>query len=359
MALPQVESLLERCKALALHLDLESKIEEAAVLEKRSTDEDFWEDNDKAQEVLKSLRILKDWIEGCKGIENGLNDVQDIYEMALAEGDVESKEAALDDLINIEHDLRKLELLKMLDGEDDACGAIISIAPGAGGTESQDWAEMLMRMYMRYFDKKKWKYKILDYQDGEEAGVKSVTLEIDVDFAFGNLRSELGVHRLVRISPFDSSARRHTSFVAVDVTPLLEDIEYEIHEKDIRVDVYRASGAGGQHVNKTDSAVRMTHIPTGLVTSCQAERSQIKNRAQALKVLTAMVYQRQKEEELAKRADKKETKQKIEWGSQIRSYVLQPYQMVKDLRSNYETSDTSGVLDGDIEAFSEAYLLMD
>jgi peptide chain release factor 2 len=245
----------------------------------------------------------------------------------------------------------------MLGGEDDARPAIISIHPGAGGTESQDWAQMLLRMYLYWLNKRGFKVEVLDEQPGEEAGIKGVTLEVTGEYAYGYLKSENGVHRLVRISPYDANARRHTSFAAVNVYPEIEDIEFEINEDDIKVDTFRAGGAGGQHINKTDSAVRMTHLPTGIVVACQSERSQHKNRASALKLLKARVYQKMKDDEEAKQKAKQASKLKIEWGSQIRSYVLQPYQLVKDARTDYETSDTQGVLNGDLDGFVNAYLL--
>ncbi len=250
-----------------------------------------------------------------------------------------------------------LELKKMLGGEDDARPAIISIHPGAGGTESQDWAQMLLRMYLYWLNKKGFKYEMLDEQPGEEAGIKGATIEVTGDHPYGYLKSENGVHRLVRISPYDANARRHTSFAAVNVYPEVEDIEFELKEDDIKVDTFRAGGAGGQHINKTDSAVRMTHLPTGIVVACQSERSQHKNRASALKLLKARVYQKMKDDEEAKQKAKQASKLKIEWGSQIRSYVLQPYQLVKDARTDYETSDAQGVLNGNLDGFVNAYLL--
>jgi len=245
----------------------------------------------------------------------------------------------------------------MLGGVDDMREAILTIHPGAGGVDSQDWAEMLMRMYVRWLERSKIPYKMIDDEPGEEAGIKSVTFEIGGEYSYGRLKSEIGVHRLVRISPFDSNARRHTSFAAVGVYPVIDDVEYEINEKDIKTDTYRASGAGGQHINKTDSAVRMTHLPTGIVVTCQSERSQHKNRANAMKMLRSRVYQKFREEEEAQKESKQNPKLKIEWGSQIRSYFLHPYNLVKDLRTNYETSNTKGVLDGDIDEFIESFLL--
>lgn len=254
-------------------------------------------------------------------------------------------------------ELRQFELSAMLSGPDDHRDAILTIHPGAGGTESQDWADMLFRMFNRWAERRKFTISLLDYQPGEEAGMKSATLEVKGDYAFGFLKAESGVHRLVRISPFDASARRHTSFASVHVYPVVEDnIEIEIADDDVRVDTYRASGAGGQHVNKTSSAVRLTHAPSGIVVTCQSERSQHKNKEAAYTVLKSKLYQLQKEEEAKKREKFDKTKKKIEWGSQIRSYVFHPYNMVKDHRTLHETSNTQAVMDGDLDPFIEAFL---
>jgi len=248
--------------------------------------------------------------------------------------------------------------LRKLGGADDSSSAILTVHSGAGGTESCDWADMLLRMYLRWIERHGFSHNVLDIVPGEEAGIKSATIEVNGEYAYGYLKAETGVHRLVRISPFDSNARRHTSFASVYAFPVLEETDdYELDEGDIRVDTYRASGAGGQHVNKTDSAVRMTHVPTGIVVQCQNERSQIKNRATALRLLKARVRQHFKEEEEKKRQEGMADKKRIEWGSQIRSYVLHPYNMVKDLRTGTETSNIQGVLDGDIDQFIESYLL--
>ena len=261
-------------------------------------------------------------------------------------------------LPDIESRIAKMEFARMLSGEHDACNAIFSINAGAGGTEAQDWAEMLLRMYLRFCEKRGWKTEITDYQPGDEAGVKGVTFTVEGDYSYGWLRAEMGIHRLVRISPFDSNARRHTSFVSVFVFPELpDDIDIVIDEKDLKVDTYRSSGAGGQHVNKTESAIRITHIPTGTVVACQNERSQHKNRATAMKQLKARLYElevRKKEEEAASISGEKK---EIGWGSQIRSYVLHPYRMVKDHRTSFETSNTDAILDGKLDGFIEAYLL--
>jgi peptide chain release factor 2 len=246
----------------------------------------------------------------------------------------------------------------MLSGEHDPASAYVQIKPGAGGTESMDWAGMLYRMVTRYADRKSWKVTILEFQEGEEAGVQSATLQIDGDYAYGHLKAETGVHRLVRISPFDSSARRHTSFAAISVTPQIDDsITIEINDADLRVDTYRSSGSGGQHVNKTDSAIRLTHIPTGTVVACQEERSQHKNRAKAMKMLSAKLYTLEEQKKRAEADAIAGDKGEINFGSQIRSYVLQPYQMVKDLRTGHEVSQPQAVLDGDLDGFIEAYLL--
>jgi len=277
-------------------------------------------------------------------------------------GEEGEDEATLEEIAGLlpalEQKVGKMEFARMLSGPHDANNAIFSINAGAGGTEAQDWGDMLLRMYLRYCEKKGFRTEITDYQAGDEAGIKGVTFTVEGEYAYGYLRAEMGIHRLVRISPYDSSARRHTSFCSVFAFPeLADDVEVEINEKDLRVDTYRSSGAGGQHVNKTDSAIRITHLPTGVVVSCQNERSQHKNRATAMKQLKARLYElemRKKDEEASAIAGEKK---EIGWGSQIRSYVLHPYRMVKDHRTSYEVGNTDAVLDGDIEAFIEAYLL--
>ncbi len=310
-----------------------------------------------AQKTQKEIKALENWVGGWQSLNQEVRDSLELLEMAEAEKDSDTQKEILATEPSLEAKVRAMEMKKMLSGEDDGRDAILSIHPGAGGTESQDWSQMLMRMYSRWFERKGLQYSIIDDEPGDEAGIKSVTFEVQGENCYGLLKSEIGVHRLVRISPFDSNARRHTSFAAVGVYPILEEVEYDIDEKDIKVDTFRASGAGGQHINKTDSAVRMTHIPTGIVVSCQSERSQHKNRANALKMLRSRVYQKFKEEEEQKLEAKQATKLKIEWGSQIRSYVLHPYNLVKDLRTEYETSNTKSVLDGDLDGFMEAYLL--
>ncbi len=338
--------------------DLGSKEVELSVLEKQSGDPELWNDQEKAQALLKKITSLKKVIASWNEASAACDDLSELYEMAKSEPDsqelFDSVEKDYGDLVKR---VDEMEFRRMLSGPDDACPALLSIHPGAGGTEAHDWAEMLFRMYKRFLEREGMDFKIIDVQEGEEAGINSATIEIKDEYAYGLLRSEIGVHRLVRISPFDANARRHTSFCAVFLYPEHEDVEFEINPADIRVDVYRSSGAGGQYINKTDSAVRMTHIPTGIVASCQTERSQIQNRATALKMLTTMVAEHYRQEEEAKRDARLAEKKKVEWGSQIRSYVLQPYQLVKDLRTNEETSDTTGVLDGKIKPFINAYLL--
>lgn len=299
-------------------------------------------------------KIVETW-------EDAAQELEDL--LVLAElGEEGEDEATLEEIRSLLPDLEKkvgqMEFARMLSGEHDASNAIFSINAGAGGTEAQDWAEMLLRMYLRFCERKGYKTEITDYQPGDEAGVKGVTFTVEGEYAYGWLRAEMGIHRLVRISPFDSAAKRHTSFCSVFVFPELSDeVEVEINEKDLKVDTYRASGAGGQHVNKTDSAIRITHMPTGIVVACQSERSQHKNRSTAMKQLKARLYEmevsKKEEEASALTGEKKE----IGWGSQIRSYVLHPYRMVKDHRTGYEVGNTDAVLDGNLEGFIEAYLL--
>ncbi len=308
--------------------------------------------------MLRERTSLQKTVEGWEEAHSELEDLLVLCELGEESGDEETLAEVRSLLPELERRIGKMEFARMLSGEYDANDAIVSINAGAGGTEAQDWAEMLLRMYLRFCERRGFKTEITDYQPGEEAGIKSVTFSVAGDYAYGWLRAEKGIHRLVRISPYDSSARRHTSFCSVFVFPELnDDVAIEIQEKDLKIDTYRASGAGGQHVNKTDSAIRITHIPTGIVVSCQNERSQHKNKAVAMKQLKARLFElelRKKEEEAAALAgDKKE----IAWGSQIRSYVLHPYRMVKDHRTGYEVSNTDAVLDGDLDGFIEAYLL--
>ncbi len=316
----------------------------------------FWDDQEVARKVIDEANDLKRWTVPMAELTVQLSDLEELIE--LAEGEDEEMQAELGgDIEQARKRIDELEMLHMLSGKDDRRNAIMTIHPGAGGTESQDWAQMLMRMYSRYFEIKGFKSALLDLQPGDEAGIKSVSLEVKGENAYGYMKAEKGVHRLVRISPFDANSRRHTSFASVFVFPEIEDnIEVEIEEKDLRVDTYRASGAGGQHVNKTDSAVRITHLPTGIVTQCQNERSQHRNRDNAMKILRSRLYEHKLELEKAERQILEAEKKEIAWGSQIRSYVLHPYTLVKDHRTGVETGNSPGVLDGGIELFIQGFL---
>ncbi len=286
-------------------------------------------------------------------------DTEAALELGRESGDEELIAEALRLLKEFTESVGELEFKCKMNGEFDSQNAIVEINSGAGGTESQDWADMLLRMYTRWAEKKRFGIEIMDYQPGEGAGIKNATVLISGPYVYGNLRNESGVHRLVRISPFDSNARRHTSFASISVTPdIEEEVEVTINEADLRVDTYRSSGAGGQHVNKTDSAVRLTHIPSGIVVACQSERSQHKNKSRAMKILKSKLFEREQEQQQAKMDQLKGVRKKIDFGSQVRNYVMQPYQLVKDLRSNYETSDVNSVLDGEIDAIIESCLLM-
>ncbi len=318
---------------------------------------DFWSDQTRARELIGENNRLKSWTEPWSRLSAQVDDLIEMTSLLEGESDADLETELATDLEKAERGVDDLEFKNMLRGEDAHRSAIVTIHPGAGGTESQDWAEMLVRMYTRWAESHDYAVEVMDLAPGEEAGIKSATLEIDGQFAYGYLSAERGVHRLVRISPFDSQGRRHTSFASVFVYPVVDEgIEIEINEEDLRIDTFRASGAGGQHVNKTDSAVRITHEPTGIVVSCQQERSQHKNKSKAMKMLQAALYQRAVEEREAERAVLEDAKKDIAWGNQIRSYVLQPYTMVKDHRTNTEIGNVDAVLDGRIDEFIEAYL---
>ena len=338
--------------------DIAGKKERILQLESLSSQPDFWNDNEKAQTVLKEMTELKDWTQSWDNVNDQKEELLVLLELAEEAGDESSIKEVVAEHEMLIGRIQDLEMRRMLGGEDDKSDAILTIHPGAGGTESQDWAEMLFRMYLRYGERRGYSLNVMDLQSGDEAGIKSVTLEIKGPQAFGYLKAEAGVHRLVRISPFDANKRRHTSFASVFVYPEIEgDIEIEINPADLRIDTYRASGAGGQHVNKTSSAVRITHLPTNIVVQCQNERSQHQNKANAMKILQARLYQLKKEEENKKIEAIEKTKKEIAWGSQIRSYVFHPYNMVKDHRTNVETSDVQRVMDGELDAFIKAFLL--
>ncbi len=347
--------LKERITHLCGFLKIEERKAELAALEEKMSSPTFWDDKEDAQETVGKLSSCRNILEPFNALEREIGDIASMIE--LAADDPDFLEETSIEVAKISRKMDKLEIVSFLSGRFDKNNFYCSIHAGAGGTESCDWASILLRMYRRYFERRNWKDEIMDIQMGEEAGVKSVTLRVTGDFGYGYFKAEQGVHRLVRISPFDSNARRHTSFCSVEVFPEIDDdVDIEIDESQLRVDTYRSSGAGGQHVNTTDSAVRITHLPTGIVVSCQNERSQHKNRATAMKMLKARLYEMEMEKRRAAAAAARGEQSENGWGSQIRSYVLQPYQMVKDLRTNVETSDTAGVLDGELDEFIEAYL---
>ncbi|MEE8500616.1 MAG: peptide chain release factor 2 [Kiloniellales bacterium] len=352
-----VDDIHQSLALLRRHLDPEAARKRLAALNARAEDPELWNDPASAQKVMRARTRLDQALNSHRALEQRLEDALTLLELGEAEDDEASVGEAEAELNKLRGVLAKRQLANLLSGEADANDCYLEVHAGAGGTEAQDWAEMLARMYSRWAEAHGYKIEWLEESAGEEAGLKSATLRILGENAYGWLKTESGVHRLVRISPFDSQGRRHTSFASAWVYPVVDDtIEIEVLDKDLRVDTYRASGAGGQHVNKTDSAVRMTHLPTGIVVQCQNDRSQHKNRAEAMKILRARLYEhelRRREEEAQAVA---EAKADIGWGHQIRSYVLQPYQMVKDLRTGVETGNVQAVLDGDIDAFLEASL---
>ncbi len=319
---------------------------------------DFWNDLERSTQISKKVRETENKLEHFNQLNRRADDVEATMDLAEEMDDESLVAEAGEDIKGLLKDLELLKLETLLRGDYDASSAYLSLHAGAGGTEAQDWTEMLYRMYTRYCERHGFGVKLLDLLDGDEAGIKSVTFEVDGENAYGFLRSERGVHRLVRISPFDANARRHTSFASLDVAPIIDDDMEELDMQDVRIDTYRASGAGGQHVNRTDSAVRMTHIPTGIVVQCQNERSQIQNREVCLRILKSRLLELHEREREEKMAGIKGEMKKIEWGSQIRSYVFQPYSMVKDHRTGYETSDVNGVMDGELDPFITAYLQM-
>lgn len=339
--------------------DLASKETRLEALEKEAASPDLWSNQEEAQKILKERSILSAFVERMHKIIQRMEDAQALLELAEEDEPDESMLEEMDhELDEAESLIEEAEFQRMLGGPHDPSNAIVSINSGAGGTESCDWADMLLRMMLHYCERRGWKTAMTDLQPGEEAGLKSATFTVEGDYAYGYLKAEAGVHRLVRISPFDSQARRHTSFSSVFVFPEIdESIDVEINESDLRIDTYRASGAGGQHVNKTDSAVRLTHIPTGIVVQCQNERSQHKNKSTAMKILRARIYEVELQKKQEEMDEVHSQKKAIAWGSQIRSYVLHPYQMVKDLRTQVEVGDVNSVLDGHLEPFIEAYLI--
>jgi peptide chain release factor 2 len=317
----------------------------------------FWDNAEAAQSVVSQLSTLKSLVEPVEQIQQNAKDLAELFTLAVAESDDQTLRHLEKDLAELVKRCDQIELQGLLNGPNDVRNCFFSIHAGAGGTESCDWVSMLLRMYTRYFESKKYAFEELDITPGEEAGIRSITLRVSGPFAFGRLSCETGVHRLVRISPFDANKRRHTSFAAVDCIPEFdEDVDIEVNENDLRIDFYRAGGAGGQHVNKVSSAVRITHIPTGIVVQCQKERSQHKNRAQAMKVLKARLYMLEQQKRQAELTKLYSSKGEIAWGNQIRSYVLQPYQMVKDHRTDFQTANVTAVLDGDLDGFIDSCL---
>nr|PZN91238.1 MAG: peptide chain release factor 2 [bacterium] len=353
----RLDDLKERIEALEVIFEVERKRERLSELEERMAAPGFWDDAAAAREIVGEVKELRSWIEPWDELAKKAADLEELAELLEAEEDDALAEEWAREVDELGAAVERLEVRNMLRGPDDARDALLTIHPGAGGTESQDWAEMLLRMYTRWAERRGYEVALLDYQAGEEAGIKSATLEIRGPHAYGYLRAEKGVHRLVRISPFDAQKRRHTSFASVFVYPVVDDeIEVEINEKDLRIDTFRASGAGGQHVNKTSSAVRITHIPTGIVVTCQNERSQHQNKATAMKMLRAALYQRELERREAERQKLEAEKTDISWGNQIRSYVFQPYTMVTDHRTELKIPDVQRVMEGDLDPFIEAYL---
>lgn len=344
-----------RIEDLKTSLNLDKIKSEYKQLSQVQLEPGFWDDVKQAQETIEKTNDIKEQIDTIEDLQGIYEDIYELFELT-EEGSVEW-DLIEEEIVALEKSLKAFELLTLLNGPYDKNDCILELHPGAGGTESQDWCEMLYRMYSRYASRHRYKVDLLDLQPGEEAGIKSVTIKIKGKYAYGNLKSEVGVHRLVRISPFDSNKRRHTSFVSCDVTPIIEDLsEIIINDEDIRVDVYRSSGAGGQSVNTTDSAVRITHLPTGIVVTCQNERSQLQNKTVAMNILKSKLATLHEAERIAELEGLKGTQKDIAWGSQIRSYVFHPYQMVKDHRTGAETAQTDLVMDGDIDSFINSYL---
>ncbi len=347
---PEIRNLYEA-------MDIEKKEKRLAELEAQSADPNFWNDTENSQKVVREMSHLKSAVRAFDKLKSKYDDTLTLVELALETGEEDVYDEAKADYDFILADLETQKLATLLSGEYDANNAILTFHAGAGGTEAQDWAQMLYRMYTRWAERHGFKYKILDYLDGDEAGIKSASILIEGENAYGFLKSEAGVHRLVRISPFDASGRRQTSFASLEVMPeLSDDTDIEINPSDLKVDTYRAGGAGGQHVNKTESAVRITHIPTGVVVACQNERSQIQNREVAMKMLKAKLAEIKEREHLEKIEDIKGVQKEIGWGSQIRSYVFMPYTLVKDHRTNFEMGNVSAVMDGELDGFINAYL---
>lgn len=340
-----------------IHFDILKLEQELKELEEQTTKEGFWNDQKESNKILSQISLRKNKCSKYRNLFDEINNILELIELTEIEPDEELESEITTNTRKIENELQKFELETLFSGKYDNCNAILTLHPGAGGTESQDWAEMLYRMYTRWATKNGFNITELDYLEGDEAGIKSVTFLISGENAYGYLKGEMGVHRLVRISPFDSGGRRHTSFVSLEVIPEIEDdVEIYINPDDIKMDVYRASGAGGQHINKTSSAVRLTHIPTGIIVACQTQRSQMQNRDNAMKMLKSKLVDLKERENKAKIEDLKGVQREIAWGNQIRSYVFCPYTLVKDHRTNFETGNIQAVMDGEIDGFIESYL---
>ena len=353
-----LNDLNKKINELSLSLDIETLKKTVSELEAKSQEAGFWDDPKNSQAVLVDLKDKKEKLDSYLNLKDSCENTAEILELALLDEDESMADEILAEIEQIknEYDRQKTQIL--LSGEYDKNNAIISIHPGAGGTEAQDWAQMLFRMYCRYAEMHGFKAKTLDFLEGDEAGIKSVTFSVEGKYAYGYLKGENGVHRLVRVSPFDSSGRRHTSFASVEVMPeFTDELNIELREEDLEIEAHRASGAGGQHVNKTDSAIRIKHIPTGIVVGCQNERSQLQNKETALKMLKSKLLEIKEREQLEKIDDIKGVKTNIEWGAQIRSYVFMPYTLAKDHRTDYETGDIQKVMDGGIDGFINAYLV--
>ena len=340
-----------------IHFDIPNLEKNLKELEVKTTNPDFWEDSKNSNIVLSKIKNLKNKCQKYRNLENEIDNTIELIELLKTEYDEDLAEEMVKDIKQIEKDMEKFEIETLLSGKYDKNNAILTIHPGAGGTEAQDWAEMLYRMYTRWANKSGYKVEELDYLEGDEAGLKSVTFEVTGENAYGYLKGEMGVHRLVRISPFDSGGRRHTSFASLEVLPeITDDVDLYINPDDIKMDVFRASGAGGQHINKTSSAVRLTHIPTGIITSCQTQRSQLQNREYAMKMLKSKLLDLKEREHKETIDELKGVQREIAWGSQIRSYVFCPYTLVKDHRTNYEVGNVQSVMDGELDGFIESYL---
>ncbi|MDD2269114.1 MAG: peptide chain release factor 2 [Eubacteriales bacterium] len=353
----EIDTLAKNIDDLGAVINLTALEEEINKLQQISEKADFWDDPMESRNVLKTLKIKKDSFENYKELKKGIQSIIELTDLAIEEDDASLVEEILKELDDVTKEYEKQKIEVLLNGEYDHSNAILTIHPGAGGTEAQDWAEMLYRMYTRFAERRKYKVKVLDYLDGDEAGIKSVSILIEGDNAYGYLHGENGVHRLVRVSPFNSQGKRQTSFASVEVMPEFNDeIAIELKDEDLRIDTHRSSGAGGQHVNKTDSAIRITHLPTGIVVGCQTERSQMQNKETALKMLKSKLLEIKERENLEKIEDIKGDKMNIEWGSQIRSYVFMPYTLVKDTRTQFESTNIGAVMDGEIDGFLNAYL---